>query len=134
MGRELERALGAQDIPLRVLLFASLGPGVAWALHFNVVYLLTAMFCSMNRTGADVFIYIATGVLLLMSLAAGWTAWRNWRKLGKGTRLTDASSGPSGRTTLLLFIGMASSVLFSLIIIVEGLVPMFLRSCSLTGA
>ena len=64
MGRELERALGAQDIPLRVLLFASLGPGVAWALHFNVVYLLTAMFCSMNRTGADVFIYIATGVLL----------------------------------------------------------------------
>jgi hypothetical protein len=35
---------------------------------------------------------------------------------------------------MLLFIGMASSVLFSLIILVEGLVPMFVRSCSLTGA
>jgi hypothetical protein len=134
MGRELERAVGAQDIPLRVLLFASLGPGVAWGLHLNLVYFLTALYCSMGRSGADVAIYIATGVLLGLALFAGWTALRNWRRLGKGARLTDAVSGPSGRTAMLLFIGMASSVLFSLIILVEGLVPMFVRSCSLTGA
>ena len=133
MNRELERAIGAQDIPLRVLLFASLGPGVAWGLHFNLVYFLTALYCSMGRTGADVPIYISTGVLMLVALLAGWTALRNWRRLGKGARLTDAERGPMGRTTLLLFIGMASSVLFSLIILVEGLAPLFLPPCSPTG-
>lgn len=134
MNRELERAIGAQDIPLRVLLFASLGPGVAWGLHFNLVYFLTAMYCSMGRTDADVPVYVSTGVLLLVSLLAGWTALRHWRRLGKGARLTEAERGTTGRTTLLLFIGMASSVLFSLIILVEGMAPLFQRTCSLTGA
>jgi hypothetical protein len=134
MTSEIDRAVGARDVPLRVLLFASLGPGVAWGVHLNLVYFLTAMFCSTGRSGADVAIYISTGVLLFTALLAGWTALRNWRRLGKGGYLTDAVSGPAGRSAILLFIGMASSVLFALIILVEGLVPMFVPACSPTGA
>lgn len=126
--------MGAPDIPLLALLFASVGPGVAWALHFNLVYFLTALFCSMERSDGDAAVYVATAVFLIMALGAGWTALRYWRRLGKGRRLTEAVSGPSARTAILLFIGMASSLLFSLLILVEGLVPMFLRTCSLTGA
>lgn len=131
---ETDRVLGEQDIPIRVLLFASLGPGMSWGIHLNLVYFLTALYCSMERTGADIAIYIATGVLLFTALLAGWTARRNWLRLGKGWSLTEAVNGPTARTAILLFIGMASSLLFGLIILVEGLVPMFVRACSLTGA
>lgn len=134
MSEEVDRALGAQDVPLRILLFASLGPGVSWGIHLNLVYFLTALYCSTGRSGADIATYIATAVLLAVALIAGWVALRNWRRLGKGWSLMDAVSGTSARTALLLFIGMASSILFGLVILVEGMVPMFVRSCSLTGA
>ena len=119
---------------MRVLLFASLGPGVSWALHFNLIYFLTALYCSLGRAGADIFIYGATAFFLATTLLAGWTAFRHWRRLGHETRLMTAVSGATERTTLVLFIGMTGSVLFSLIILVEGLVPLFVRPCSLTGA
>lgn len=134
MRDERDRALGAQDVPLKTVLFASLGPGVAWGIHLNLVYFLTALYCTTGRSGADIATYVATGVLLIVDLLAGWVALRNWRRLGKGWSLTDAVSGPGARTAILLFVGMASAILFGLVILVEGMVPMFVNSCSPTGA
>jgi hypothetical protein len=134
MRDELDRALGERDVPLRTLLFAGLGPGLAWGIHLNLVYFLTALYCTTGQSGADIATYAATAALLGVDLLAGWVALRNWRRLGKGWSLTDAVSGPGARTAILLFVGMAGSVLFGLVILVEGLVPMFVRTCSLTGA
>jgi hypothetical protein len=128
---ELERAVGEHEVPILTLLFASVGPGVAWGIHFNLVYFLNALFCTTGRSGGAIATYAATALFAAVSLAAGWVAWRKWRMLGNDMQVDDAIGKPSGRTSILLFIGMASSVLFTLFIITEGLVPLFVRPCSL---
>jgi hypothetical protein len=133
MSNEFERAVGEHDVPIITLLFASLGPAVAWGTHFNLVYFLNTMFCITGRSGGALAIFGATAVFAIIALLAGWVAWRKWRALGNAMRIDDAVGEPMGRTSILLFIGMASSLLFTLFIVAEGLVPLFVRSCSLAA-
>lgn len=130
---ELERAIGEQDVPLRTLLFAGFGSAVSWGVHFNLVYFLNALFCTTGMRGGDVAVFASTALFAALSLVAGWIAWRKWRALGNTRRMNDAIEGPTGRTSILLFIGMAGGVLFTLLIVVEGLVPLFVRECSLAS-
>lgn len=123
----------SREIPLPTLLFAAFGPAVAWASHFLLVYLLNAVFCS-SGTGGDIAIYIATAAFAAFALLAGRTALRRWRALDLDAGLRTLIGETTDRMGILLFIGMAGSVLFSLLILVEGAVPLFVRSCSLAGA
>jgi len=131
---DLARRTGAREVPLPTLLFAAFGPAVAWASHFLLVYLLNSVFCSSSSTGGDLAIYVTTAAFTAIALLAGRTALRRWSELGHDRSLRTLVGEPTGRTGILLFVGMAGSVLFSLLILVEGAVPLFVRSCSLGGA
>jgi TRAP-type C4-dicarboxylate transport system permease small subunit len=133
MRREERDQVGEHEVPLPTLLFAGFGAAVSWGVHFNLVYVLTTVSCKAGREGGDVAVYLVTAAFALLSGTAGWVAWRKWRMLGNTTRVADAVAKPIGRTSILLFIGMAGGALFTLFIIVEGLVPLFLRTCSLAS-
>lgn len=70
---------------------------------------------------------IATLALGAVSVASGVVAWRAWR--GRRDREETASSGT---VHLLLVMGMLGAVLFTLIIVAEGLPPLFVPPCSET--
>lgn len=125
--------MGAHEVPLAKLLFASFGAPVSWGLHLCVVYVLNTFFCRTASAGGDLAIYVATAAFAGTSMLAGWVARREWRALGRNASLTDALGEPLGRITILLFIGMAGAVLFTLFIVLAGLAPAFLPSCSLSG-
>jgi hypothetical protein len=133
MGRSERGQMGEHEVPLPTLLFAGFGAAVSWGLHFNLVYFLNTLFCKTGRGGGDVAVYLVTAAFALVSMTAGWVAWRRWRMLGNASRLDEAVSQSEGRTSILLFIGMAGGALFTLFIIVEGLVPLFLSTCSLAS-
>ena len=122
---------GTHALPLPTLLFAGFGSAVSWGVHFTLVYVLTTFFCKAERGGADVAVFLTTAVFAALSLAAGWVALRRWRALGLGSGASAAAREPGSPSALLLFIGMAGAVLFTLFIVVEGLVPLFQRPCSL---
>lgn len=131
---EPARGTGAREVPLPTLLFAAFGPALAWASHFLLVYLLNSLFCSRSSTGGDLAIYVATAAFITVAMVAGRTAFRRWSALGHDRGLRTLAGEPTDRTAILLFIGIAGSVLFSLLILVEGAVPLFVRSCSVAGA
>lgn len=132
MSSEIDRAVGAHEVPLGRLLFASLGAPVSWGLHFLLSYFLNALFCTTGRAGGDLAIYAATAVFAGTSLFAGWLALREWQGLGLSLSISDAVLQPAGRITIFLFIGMAGSVLFTLFILLAGTAPAFLPACSLS--
>ena len=122
---------GKHAVPLPTLLFAGFGSAVSWGVHFSLVYVLTTLFCKANRGGADVAVFLVTAMFAALSLAAGWVAFRRWRALGYGPAASATVRDPISPSGLLLFIGMAGAVLFTLFIVVEGLVPLFQRPCGL---
>lgn len=134
MSREIDRAVGAHEVPLGSLLFASFGAPVSWGLHFLLSYFLNALFCTTGRAGGDLAIYVATAVFAGTSLLAGWLALREWRGLGRSLSVSDTLLQPLGRITIFLLIGMAGSVLFTLFILLAGTAPAFLPACSISGA
>lgn len=131
MPDQVERSVGEHEIPLRTLLFAGFGSAVSWGVHFNLVYFLNSLFCTTEGSGGATAIFLATAAFAAISVIAGWTAWRHWRRLGNAPRVADAVGEPTGRTSIILFIGIAGGALFTLFIVTEGLVPLFVRGCSL---
>ncbi len=123
--------MGEHDIGISVLLFAFLGSPLAWAVHFNLIYLLVALFCTTGWRGAPAAVGIATVVFLAISAAAGVVAYRQWRAHARGTRGWDtALAETSGRVSFLLLIGMISAVLFTTLILFEGVPIFFVPPCS----
>jgi hypothetical protein len=134
MSNEMDRAVGAHEVPLGRLLFASLGAPVSWGLHLLLSYFLNALFCTTGRAGGDLAIYAVTAVFAGTALLAGWFALREWRGLGLSLTVSDAIQQPPGRVTIFLLIGIAGSVLFTLFILLAGAAPAFLPACSLSSA
>lgn len=134
MSGEIDPQVGAHEVPLPRLLFATLGAPVSWGVHFNLVYFLNSLFCTTSSAGGDLAVYVATAAFAGTSLLAGWIALREWRAAGLSASLADTGTRPLGRITIFLFIGIAGSVLFTLIIVLSGFAPVFLPQCSLSGS
>ncbi len=122
--------VGEHDIGVPVLLFAFLGSALAWAVHFNLIYFLVALFCTTGWRGGAAAVGIATVVFFAISVAAGVVAYRQWRAHARGTRSWDtALAETSGRVSFLLLIGMISAMLFTLLILFEGVPIFFVPTC-----
>ena len=111
------------------LAFATFGAAIAWAVHFLLSYFLVALGCTTGWRGTDAAIGIATVVLAAVAAWSGWIAFRNWRPRrgrGGGTGILDDAGG---RRNFMLVIGILSAGLFGLLIVLEGLSPVFLSTC-----
>lgn len=124
--------LGEHEAGVATLLFVLLGPALAWTLHFLVIYFLVALYCTTGRRDVTVEILIATGVFAVVSAAAGWLGVRVWRR-ESDQGWAEAVTGEAGWSSFLLIMGVLSSVLFTLLIVLEGLPPLFVPACAAGG-
>jgi hypothetical protein len=111
------------------LLFAFLGAPVLWAVHLSLSYFLVTLHCVSAWNGGVWAVSGATLAFAAGSATAGWTAWTTLRRLGRSDPDPDALPDPLEWTRFLLLAGVAASALFTLVIIVQGVVPLFLSTC-----
>ncbi len=101
--------------------FGVIGSIIAWFAHLNLMYFLVQPVC---RLGGNWTFHIASTVLLAVTLAAGWQAWRVW----SGERTADSVPEElDGRGSVLSFLGvfgMAASAVTSLAIVAQW-IPVF---------
>lgn len=124
---ENRTTLGEHQIPLLTLFFATLGGPVAWTLHLAVSYLLVALGCNVSWAGTDAALGVTTLLFAGAAAASGWAAHRNWRRL-RGERDWMVAD-PQGHSPFLLMVGMCSAALFLLLILLNGLPPLFVPTC-----
>ena len=123
--------LGGQELGIGAIVFATLGAPVAWAVHLGLCYFLVALACTTAWRGAGVTIAIlvATLVLAAVSVASGVFAYRRWRAMGGGDGWDQALSSPGGKGGFYWMLGVLMSGLFTLVIVLEGLGPLFVDAC-----
>jgi hypothetical protein len=104
------------------LLFAFIGAPSIWALHLGAIYFLQTLDCITRWDGGRWSIILATLALGAASAASGWTAWRMRRGLG--------GAGPDAEwARFLLVLGIGAGVLFTAVIVLEGLSPLLAPLC-----
>jgi hypothetical protein len=112
-----------------VLLFATLGSAIAWAVHFCGVYFLDTLFCTEGWSGADLTIYLATVPLAAAAAGSGLVARRALQRLD-ATGEEQESDAKTGAERVLLRLGVPSAVLFTLLIVAEAFAPAFVSGCA----
>ena len=116
----------ASGTSLPRLLFALLGAPILWALHLAASYFVLTLDCISAWNGAPWALAALTALFAAGSAAGGWTGWREWR------RLESEEADPEERhwTRFLLVTGMGGSVLFTVVIVAEGVAPAFVDLCA----
>jgi hypothetical protein len=99
-------------------------PPAAWMLHLLVSYSLQRYIC---RTGAVWLFHLTTAATLLPVIAVGWVAWRAWRDTGAPRETTG--SGVLGRSRFMALSGVALSIAFAVLILVEWIPVYLLDPC-----
>lgn len=110
------------------LWFGILGPPVIWAVRIAANYILVPYAC---WWGWVPLLHAITLAASLGTAAAGWVAWRRWRKTGRGTEVE--LGGSATRTRFMALTGMLSSGFFLLVIVAEGLANVFVDPCQTAG-
>ncbi len=128
-GHRQRAILGEHEIRLSVLLFVLLGAPIAWTLHFLVSYFLVALFCTMAWEGAGIAIGVVTVVFAIPSAASGVVAYRTWRARRESPSWDAALAEPGGWTAFWLVMGMLGAVLFTALIVLEVIPPLFVPTC-----
>lgn len=105
---------------------AALGPPIAWGLQLQIVYALLETVCS---TGWHLLLHVITLLLLAGALAAGWLAWRIWRR-EQFAWPSDRDGGIAGRTRFFAAAGLMSGVIFSTVIVAQWIPALALDPCS----
>jgi len=100
----------------------ALGPA-GWALNTQINYALVSWACSHNL---NPFPAIAAS-LAALSLAGTLSSWLAWRRYGgPNMPLPERDGHPSH---LLSGIGVASGILFAIVILMQGIAAMLLEPC-----
>jgi hypothetical protein len=112
------------------LVFGILGSAVAWAVHFNLIYFLNTLFCTAGWRGADLAVLLSAVPFAGFSAAAGIVAYRRWREVGGGGGWENGLADPGSRIGGLFAMGAAGSVLFTVLIGMQSLAPLFVPTCA----
>lgn len=100
----------------------ALGPA-SWAMNTQINYALVNWECSGGRNPLGV---IAT-VLAVASLAGALSSWVAWRRHDASGIPVPEQDGHPYR--LLAAIGVASGILFAIVIVMQGIAGIFLEPC-----
>lgn len=105
--------------------FGLLAPPVAMLINLSLGYALVPWSCAAK---SRVLLHGEIAVLVLISVAAGLVAHREWKRFGGGGEADDAG-GPAARTRFLGVLGIGSSALFTLILLAQWLANVFFTPC-----
>ena len=119
IGRRLHTALWPWSVSWAGL---ALGPA-SWAMNTQINYALVNWECSGGRNPLGV---IAT-VLAVASLAGALSSWVAWRRHDASGIPVPEQDGHPYR--LLAAIGVASGMLFAIVIVMQGIAGIFLEPC-----
>ena len=121
-----DRAAGerADSVSIPRLLFGMLGAPVLWAFHLGVIYLVLTIDCISAWGGGSWGVGVATAVCAAASAWAGWVALSMYRGLGE-----ERAGDDREWARFLLLLGIGASVLFTAVIVVEGVSPLFVPDC-----
>jgi len=129
------------DLPVssRRLWFGVIAAPVAWLTAELVGYLLVAQGCGWSTAsrayampGAFAIFVAVTIVCLLVALAGLVVARANWRRIADAAPEPPIGAEPAlaGRVRFLAFTGMVASGLFLLGLVLFGVLPLLLETCS----
>lgn len=107
--------------------YAFLAPPIAWGIHLLLTYFLEAWFCESAMSNVDLWINVATAVLLAATVVAGVLGAWGWMAAGVGDDTDEASEWAIGG--FLALSGLMMSILFGLAIIMGDFGVFYLRSC-----
>jgi hypothetical protein len=99
-------------------------PPFAWFLHQQLSYISVLWAC---ETGRQFILYIATLAMLLLALGGGLIARQTWQRLGRDE--PDEAEGVLARSRFMAVAGVLSSVMFSLVILAQGIPSFILNAC-----
>lgn len=109
---------------IAALWFAVLAGPVAWMLGLNTGYSLVRVACAKDTNLSLHLVSLAT---LLLALAGGWMAMREWRRAGR--QWPGEEGGPLHRGRFMAALGVMTSVLFSMAIIAQWVASLFFNPC-----
>ena len=123
------RARGARHQGSALAWFGVLGGGIAWSLHLLASYLVAESICVAPAPGFELLgieggylllfaITLVTGLVALAAVLVGAAQWSKWR--------SDEEHRPAAYLSLT---GLILSATFLVIILVEGVPPLFLEVC-----
>jgi hypothetical protein len=113
-------------------LTALLGGPVAWTLHFMASYGVVAVACALGTSGAGVILGVMTVLLAAAALASGLLAFLRWRTADGEARTGSApvGQGRGDAERVLMVVGMLGASLFTVAIVLQGVVPIFVPTCA----
>ena len=132
----------AQDelaVPTRRVAFAVTAAPVAWTLHLMGSYVIVALWCSAGWSGFHLALALWTLLCAALGIAGGVSGLRLWRA-GKEVLREDAEPGTpqpwdarfgerGARFAFLAVMSIAGAGLFTYLIILQGLPPLFAPAC-----
>ncbi|HEU0053960.1 MAG TPA: hypothetical protein VFQ39_12330 [Longimicrobium sp.] len=101
-------------------------PAFAFLLNLEVSYGLVPAAC--HAGGIEWPIHLANLVCFLLAAGAGWTAWRDWRRMGRAW--PDDAVGVEPRSRFLAALGVLSGGFFALVIAATWLGTVILNPCT----
>jgi biopolymer transport protein ExbB/TolQ len=144
----MTRTAPRTDRHLRSLWFGVLAGPITWTVHFLVGYGLVEVACRLRLlesqllglTALSVIILVLTLVALLVTLYAGFLAYRNWRRMQverrEGVKQRREAAERSDQRRLveesgrfMAFGGVLLNGLFSFVILVTGIPVLILPPC-----
>lgn len=124
--RQLAASQRGLGLSIPKLLFAILGAPVLWSVHLGVIYVALTLDCITTWSGGAWAVYATTALFAAGSAAATLVAWRLYRRLGG----EDPLAGEREWARFLLLLGTGGGVLFTAVIVLEGLSPLFVDLCA----
>lgn len=126
----------------RRMAFALLGSPIAWVVHFLGSYFIVALWCAATWPGLRLAIVLFTVASVAVSGATGVVAFRLWRR-GQAALLEDAEPGApepwdarmgerGARMSFLAVVALFMAVVFTLLIVLEGLPALLTQACPAT--
>ena len=109
---------------IAVLWFAVLAGPLAWMLGLNAEYGLVRVACAKDSSLSLHLVSLAT---LLLALAGGWVAWREWSRAGREE--PGEAGGVIPRTRMMAVLGLMASALFALAIVLQWTASLFFHPC-----
>ncbi|HEV7859215.1 MAG TPA: hypothetical protein VGO91_11405 [Pyrinomonadaceae bacterium] len=100
------------------------GP-LAWLLQLQVGYTLVPWACAHDVNAIS--LHLVTVVALLLTSLGGFISWRNWQRTGKKER--DDEGEAVSRSRFMALLGLFTSAMFFLTILVQGIPSFILHPC-----
>lgn len=109
---------------IAALWFAVLAGPIAWMLGLNLDYALVRVACARSTM---LPLHLVSLLTLVLALAGGWIAWREWRRAGE--EWPGEGAGTLPRSRFMVVLGLMGAPFFALVILAQWVSKLFLNPC-----